>query len=89
MYELRRRSRLVSLTYEVLRDVKLPKEEATTEAMLGALIQACLEKAASLAIAEGAAEGDAVSRQLPRQSRVRSFPSAGPEALAGQTDNVP
>jgi hypothetical protein len=54
MNEFERRSRLVSLTYEVLRGVQLPEGEATTKVMLSVLTQAFLEKAAALAKLEGA-----------------------------------
>jgi hypothetical protein len=53
MDEFERRSRLVSLAYEVLRDMKSPSDEATTQVMLSALSQAFLDKAAALTNLEG------------------------------------
>lgn len=48
MDEFERRSRLVSLAYEVLRDMEPPADEATTEVMLSALSQAFLDRATAL-----------------------------------------
>jgi hypothetical protein len=46
--ELERRSRLISLVYEVLRDMKSPAAETTNLAMLSDLSQAFLDKANTL-----------------------------------------
>ncbi len=43
--EVERRSRLVSLVYEVLRDMETPAEEATNTTVLSALSRAFLDKA--------------------------------------------
>jgi hypothetical protein len=43
--EIERRCRLVSLVYEVLRDMETPAEETTNTAILFALSRAFLEKA--------------------------------------------
>jgi hypothetical protein len=53
MDEFERRSRLVSLAYEVLRDMKSPSDEATVEVILSDLSRACLDKAATLPSLEG------------------------------------
>jgi hypothetical protein len=53
MDEFERRSRLVSLAYEVLRDMKSPSDEATTEVILSDLSRAFLEKAATLPPIDG------------------------------------
>jgi hypothetical protein len=49
MDEYERRSRLVSLAYEVLRDMKTPADEATNMAMSSDLSRAFLDKATALA----------------------------------------
>jgi hypothetical protein len=46
--EIERRSRLVLLVYEVLRDMETPAEEATNTAVLSALSRAFLDKATVL-----------------------------------------
>jgi hypothetical protein len=43
--EIERRSRLVLLAYEVLRDMEAPAEEATSRAVFSALARAFLDKA--------------------------------------------
>jgi hypothetical protein len=53
MDEFERRSRLISLVYEVLQDMKLPSDEATIEAILSDLSRAFLDKAAALSHLEG------------------------------------
>jgi hypothetical protein len=53
MDEFERRSRLISLAYEVLRDMKSPSDEATTEVILSDLSRAFLDKAAALPHLEG------------------------------------
>jgi hypothetical protein len=53
MGEFERRSRLVSLAYEVLRDMKSPSDEATTEVILSDLSRAFLEKADTLTPLDG------------------------------------
>ena len=55
MDEYERRSRLVSLAYEVLRDMKTPTDEATNMAMCSDLSRAFFDKAAALGILEAAA----------------------------------
>jgi hypothetical protein len=52
--EIRRRSRLVLLVYEVLRDMETPPEEATNTAVLSALSRAFSEKATAQASGEAA-----------------------------------
>jgi hypothetical protein len=47
--DLGRRSRLISLVYEVLRDMKTPTEEATNIAMFSDLGRAFSDKATALA----------------------------------------
>jgi hypothetical protein len=47
--EYERRLRLVLLTYEVLKDVETPTDEATSAAMFFLLSQAFLDKATTLA----------------------------------------
>jgi hypothetical protein len=46
--EIERRSRLVLLVYEVLRDMETPAEETTNTAVLSALSRAFLDKATAL-----------------------------------------
>ena len=46
--EIERRSRLVLLVYEVLRDMQAPAEEATNTAVLSDLSRAFLERATAL-----------------------------------------
>ena len=53
--EMKRRSRLVLLVYEVLRDMETPAEEATNTAVLSALSRAFSEKAAAQSNREAAA----------------------------------
>jgi hypothetical protein len=53
--ELERRSRLISLVYEVLRDMKSPADETTSMAMLSDLSRAFLDKANNLENLEAAA----------------------------------
>jgi hypothetical protein len=53
--EIERRSRLVSLVYEVLLDIETPDEEATTAVVLSALGRAFLNKATSQANPEATA----------------------------------
>jgi hypothetical protein len=53
MDEFERRSRLVSLAYEVLREMKSPSDEATTEVILYDLSRAFFDKAATLPPLEG------------------------------------
>jgi hypothetical protein len=53
--EFERRSRLVSLAYEVLREMKTPAGDATTMAMFSDLSQAFLDKATALANVEATA----------------------------------
>ena len=53
--EIERRSRLVLLVYEVLRDVETPAEDATNTAVLSALSRAFLDKATAQATSEVAA----------------------------------
>jgi hypothetical protein len=53
--EYERRSRLVSLTYEVLRDMKTPTDEVTNMTMFSDLSRAFFEKATALANLEAAA----------------------------------
>jgi hypothetical protein len=60
--EIKRRSRLVLLVYEVLRDMETPAEEATNAAVLSALSRAFLEKATAQALREAAVP--AVRRKL-------------------------
>jgi hypothetical protein len=50
--EYERRSRLVSLAYEVLREMKAPADDATNMAMLSDLSRAFLDKATALANVE-------------------------------------
>jgi hypothetical protein len=53
--DLERRSRLISLVYEVLRDMKSPTDEATKMAMFSDLSRAFLDKATALENLETAA----------------------------------
>ena len=53
--EFERRSQLVSLVYEVLRDIKTPTEGATNMAMFSDLSRAFLDKATALTNLEAAA----------------------------------
>jgi hypothetical protein len=53
--EIERRSRLVFLVYEVLRDIEAPAEEMTNTAVLSALSRAFLDKATAQANREAAA----------------------------------
>jgi hypothetical protein len=53
--EYERRSRLVSLAYGVLREMKTPADDATNRAMCSDLSRAFLEKATALANVEAAA----------------------------------
>jgi hypothetical protein len=53
--EYERRSRLVSLAYEVLRDMESPTEGTTNMAMFSDLSRAFLDKATALANVEDAA----------------------------------
>jgi hypothetical protein len=55
MDEHERRSRLVTLAYEVLRDLKTPTDEATNMAICSDLSRAFFDKAAALGILEVAA----------------------------------
>ena len=45
--EIERRSRLVLLVYEVLRDIETPPEDATNVAVFSALARAFFDKAAT------------------------------------------
>jgi hypothetical protein len=56
--ELERRSRLVFLVYDVLRDMETPAEEATNTAVLSALSRAFSDKAAAQSDRETAAPTD-------------------------------
>jgi hypothetical protein len=53
--DFERRSRLISLVYEVLRDMKAPPDEATTVAMFSDLSRAFSDKATALAKLEATA----------------------------------
>jgi hypothetical protein len=53
--EYERRSRLVSLAYEVLREMKPPADDATSMAMCSYLSRAFLDKATALANVEATA----------------------------------
>jgi hypothetical protein len=53
--EFERRSRLISLVYEVLQDMKTPTDEATSMAMFSDLSRAFSDKATTLANIEAAA----------------------------------
>jgi hypothetical protein len=53
--DLERRSRLVSLVYEVLRDMKAPTDDATSMATCSQLSRAFSDKATALANIEAAA----------------------------------
>ena len=55
MDEYEGRSRLVTLAYEVLRDMKTPTDEATNMVMCSDLSRAFFDKAAALGIIEAAA----------------------------------
>ena len=55
MDELERRSRLISLAYEVLRDMEPPAAGATEMAMLSDLSRAFFDKAATVGNFEAAA----------------------------------
>jgi hypothetical protein len=55
MNEIERRSRLVLLVYEVLRDMETPAEGATNTAVLSALSRAFSDKATAEAKREAAA----------------------------------
>ena len=55
MDELERRSRLISLAYEVLREMEPPADGATEMAMLSDLSRAFLDKATALGTFEAAA----------------------------------
>jgi hypothetical protein len=57
MDEYERRSRLVTLAYEVLRDIESPADSATERAMLSDLSRAFFDKATALANVETAARG--------------------------------
>ena len=57
MDEFERRSRLVSVAYDVLRDMEPPADGATTAVVLSALSQAFLDKAAAVAKLEGRPRG--------------------------------
>ena len=61
MDEYERRSRLVSLAYEVLRDMKTPADEATNMAMFSDLSRAFFDRATALAHLKVAA-----ARRKPR-----------------------
>ena len=63
--EYERRSRLVTLAYEVLRDMETPTDETTNVAVLTELSRACLEKATTLANLEPAAAPKARQSKLP------------------------
>jgi hypothetical protein len=56
--EIGRRSRLVLLVYEVLRDMEAPAEEMTNTAVLLALSRAFLDKATAQANREAAAPNE-------------------------------
>jgi hypothetical protein len=55
--EYERRSRLVSLAYEVLRDMESPSEGTTNMALFSHLSRAFLDKATALANVEDVAPG--------------------------------
>jgi hypothetical protein len=65
MDEYERRLRLVSLTYEVIRDMKMPAAEATDEEMFLHLSWASLDKAAAIMKHEAVRRG---RRDLPAGS---------------------
>ncbi len=64
--EIERRSRLVLLVYEVLRDMETPPEEATNTAVLSALSRAFLDKATVLDKAAAQAKSEVAA---PRERR--------------------
>jgi hypothetical protein len=64
--EIERRSRLVLLVYEVLRDMETPAEEATNTAVLSALSRAFLDKATVLDKATAQATSEVAA---PRERR--------------------
>jgi hypothetical protein len=65
MDEYERRSRLVSLAYEVLRDMKTPVDEATNMAMSSDLSRAFFDKATALANLDKDAAPTARALELP------------------------
>lgn len=68
--EIKRRSRLVLLVYDVLRDMATPAEEATNAEVFSALSQAFLDKATAQGNCEAAAPRE--SRKLSMFSRPTS-----------------
>jgi hypothetical protein len=64
--DVERRSRLVSLVYEVLQDMETPAEEATNTAVLLALSRAFLDKATVLDNATAQANSEVAA---PRERR--------------------
>jgi hypothetical protein len=64
--EIERRSRLVLLVYEVLRDMEAPASEATNTAVLSALSRAFLDKATVLDKATAQANSEVAA---PRERR--------------------
>jgi hypothetical protein len=64
--EIERRSRLVLLVYEVLRDMETPAEEATNTAVLSALSRAFLDRATVLDKATAPAKSEVAA---PRERR--------------------
>ncbi len=61
--EIERRSRLISLAYEVLRDMETPADEATNMTVFSALSRAFFDRATTLAALE--AEAPRARRQSP------------------------
>ncbi len=66
--ELERRSRLISLAYEVLRDMETPADEATNMTVFSALSRAFFDKAT-------AASFEAAVSKMRRKSVMYSTPT--------------
>jgi hypothetical protein len=73
--EFERRSRLVSLVYDVLRDMETPANEATSTEVLSALSQAFLDKMDVLDKATAQAKG--MVAKPPKRQKVMMFSTPG------------
>jgi hypothetical protein len=73
--EFERRSRLVSLVYDVLRDMETPANEATSTEVLSALSQAFLDKMAVLDKATAQAKG--MVANPPKRQKVMMLSTPG------------
>jgi hypothetical protein len=73
--EIERRSRLVLLVYDVLRDMETPAKEATSTEVLSALSRAFLDK--MVVLDKGSAQANGEVAAPPKRQKVMMFSTPG------------